>query len=33
MTQAKAPLFDWAVGWLMREDKNVATPGNGSWRV
>ena len=27
MTQAKAPVFDWAVGWLMREDKTVVTPG------
>ncbi len=33
MTQAKAPLFDWAAGWLMREDKIVVTPGKRSWRV
>ena len=33
MTHAKAPLFDWAVGWLMREDKILLTPGKRSWRV
>ncbi len=33
MTQAKTPLFDWAVGWLMREDKTVVTPGKRSWRA
>jgi hypothetical protein len=33
MTRAKAPLFDWAVGWLIREDKIVVTSGKRSWRV
>ncbi len=33
MTQAKAPVFDWAVGWLMREDKILVTPWKRSWRV
>ncbi len=33
MTRAKAPLFDWAVGWLMREDKILVTQGKRSWCV
>ena len=33
ITQAKAPLFDWAVGWLLRENKIVVTPEKRSWRA
>jgi len=29
----KAPLFDWAIGWLAREDKIVITPEKRSFRV
>jgi winged helix-turn-helix protein DUF2582 len=30
---AKTPLFDWAVGWLAREDKIAITPERRSFRV
>ena len=33
MSQAQAPLFDWAVGWLLREDKILVKPWKRSWRV
>ncbi len=29
----KGPLFDWAIGWLAREDKIVITPKNHSFAV
>jgi hypothetical protein len=29
----KAPIFDWAIGWLAREDKIVITPEKRSFRV
>jgi CheY-like chemotaxis protein len=29
----KGPLFDWAIGWLAREDKIVITPNNRSFTV
>jgi Winged helix-turn-helix domain (DUF2582) len=29
----KTPLFDWAVGWLAREDKIVVTPEKRSFRL
>jgi len=31
--QASSPLFDWAIGWLAREDKIVLTTENRSTRV
>jgi hypothetical protein len=30
---AKSPVFDWAIGWLAREDKLVITPYQKSYRV
>ena len=30
--RGKAPLFDWAVGWLAREDKLVIAQDNRSFR-
>ena len=30
---AKVPLFDWAIGWLAREDKIVITPKKGSFTI
>jgi hypothetical protein len=30
---AKSPVFDWAIGWLAREDKLVITPHQKSYRV
>ena len=30
---ASSPLFDWAIGWLAREDKIVLTTENRSTRV
>jgi len=32
MGLSKPPLFDWAVGWLAREDKIVITPQKRSFR-
>ena len=29
----KAPAFDWAIGWLAREDKLVITREKGSIRI
>ena len=29
----KAPVFDWAVGWLMREDKIVITSETRSFHI
>jgi len=31
--EAKSPVFDWAVGWLAREDKVVITRHEKSYRV
>jgi hypothetical protein len=31
--KAEAPLFDWAIGWLAREDKIVLTREKRSYRV
>jgi hypothetical protein len=31
--KANSPLFDWAIGWLAREDKIVITPGKRAFRV
>ena len=31
--KAGSPLFDWAIGWLAREDKIVLTTENRSTRV
>jgi len=31
--KAKTPLFDWAIGWLAREDKIVITPEKRSFRI
>ncbi len=30
---AKGPLFDWAIGWLAREDKIVITPKGRSFSI
>jgi len=30
---AKSPLFDWAIGWLAREDKIILTEEKRSTRV
>lgn len=29
----KVPVFDWAIGWLAREDKLVITPEKRSFRI
>jgi hypothetical protein len=29
----KTPLFDWAVGWLAREDRILITPEKRSFRI
>ena len=31
--QGKAPVFEWATGWLAREDKIVLTPNKNSFRI
>jgi hypothetical protein len=31
--KAPAPVFDWAIGWLAREDKIVITPKQRSYSV
>ena len=31
--KGKTPLFDWAIGWLAREDKIVITPEKHSFRI
>lgn len=31
--EAKSPVFDWAIGWLAREDKVVITRHQKSYRV
>jgi hypothetical protein len=31
--KGKTPVFDWAIGWLARENKIVITPGKRSYRV
>jgi len=31
--KAKPPRFDWAIGWLAREDKIVITPDRRSYRI
>ncbi|MFI5110219.1 MAG: winged helix-turn-helix domain-containing protein [Terriglobales bacterium] len=30
---AKGPFFDWAIGWLAREDKIVITPKKRSFTI
>jgi hypothetical protein len=30
---AKGPLFDWALGWLAREDKIIITPKKSSFTI
>ena len=30
---AKSPMFDWAIGWLAREDKIVITPKGRSFTI
>jgi hypothetical protein len=30
---AKGPMFDWAIGWLAREDKTVITPKKSSFTI
>ncbi|HEV2386011.1 MAG TPA: winged helix-turn-helix domain-containing protein [Candidatus Acidoferrales bacterium] len=29
----KSPIFDWAIGWLAREDKIVLTPERRAYRI
>ena len=29
----KTPLFDWAIGWLAREDRILITPEKRSFRI
>lgn len=31
--KGKAPFFDWAIGWLAREDKIIITPDKRSFRI
>ena len=31
--ECEAPVFDWAIGWLAREDKIAITRGKRSFRV
>lgn len=31
--EARSPVFDWAIGWLAREDKVVITRHQRSYRV
>ena len=31
--EAKSPIFDWAIGWLAREDKLIITRHQRSYRV
>ncbi len=31
--EAKSPVFDWAIGWLSREDKVVITKEKHSFRL
>jgi Winged helix-turn-helix domain (DUF2582) len=31
--KGKVPIFDWAIGWLAREDKIVITPEKRSFRI
>jgi hypothetical protein len=31
--KAKTPLFDWAIGWLAREDRIAIRPEKSSFRV
>ncbi len=31
--KGKTPLFDWAIGWLAREDKIVISPEKRSFRI
>ena len=31
--QGKTPVFDWAIGWLAREDKIVILPDKRSFRL
>jgi hypothetical protein len=31
--KGKSPVFDWAVGWLAREDKIVITPEKRSFHI
>jgi hypothetical protein len=33
VAKAKTPLFDWAIGWLAREDKIVITPEKRSFWI
>jgi len=30
---AKGPMLDWAIGWLVREDKIVITPKKSSFTI
>jgi hypothetical protein len=31
--KGKTPIFDWAIGWLAREDRIVITPAKRSFKV
>jgi Winged helix-turn-helix domain (DUF2582) len=31
--KGRAPIFDWAIGWLAREDEVVITPEKRSFRI
>ncbi|MGA8224229.1 MAG: winged helix-turn-helix domain-containing protein [Candidatus Acidiferrales bacterium] len=31
--KGKVPIFDWAIGWLAREEKIVITPEKRSFRI
>ncbi len=31
--KGKSPVFDWAIGWLAREDKILITPEKRSFRI
>jgi len=33
LAKAKSPMFDWAIGWLAREDRILITPEKRSFRV
>ncbi|MGD0793886.1 MAG: winged helix-turn-helix domain-containing protein [Terriglobales bacterium] len=33
LVEGKAPLFDWAIGWLAREGKIVITPKKRSFSI
>jgi hypothetical protein len=33
LVKGKAPVFDWAIGWLAQEDKIVITPKKRSFTI